>query len=714
MTATTLAADNQSAPLKDDPLLGCLEILCQKEKIPFNEKEILSGIPLVDNCLTPSLFVRAAKWVNLKSKIVYRSLEKIPELVLPVVLVLKDNKACVLTKIDKDIFTVVFPDAPKVKTKMKRAELDALFTGYAIFVQHIHDYDERAKQYQQVMRGSWFWRTIWRFRSIYFHVILAALLINLFTLATPLFIMNVYDRVVPNFAVETLWALTVGIIALFTFDLILRSLRSYLIDSAGQKIDILLASTLFRHVLGMKLTGKPESAGAFANNLRDFDNLREFFTSATLTTIVDVPFIFLFIVIIAYIGGAVAWIPFVATPIVIIATYFFEAPMRRAIESAKTGAAQKHAILTESISGLETIKILSAEGSVLSKWEHYVKMVAKAAVRSRFFSALAANFTIYIQHLVTVLIVVFGVYMIANGTLTVGGLIACVILSGRALAPLGQITNILTRFELSRLALSNLNQVMAQPQERPKANKFLSRTKIRGEIEFSNLTFSYPDQPVCAIEGLNIRIKEGEKVGLIGRIGAGKSTLVKLCLGLYPIGKGAVRVDGADIAQIDPADLRQNIGYCAQSNRLFYGSIRENILLGRDGITDEKILRFAKIAGVDSFIARHPAGYDLQVGEAGDGLSGGQQQAVNLARALVTEPKIVILDEPTSAMDTTTEQELIQSLKTYFTDQTLLLATHRPSLLQLVDRIIVLNDGKVAADGPRDEVMNILTGKDKP
>lgn len=695
----------------DDPLLSCLGIICRLDGISFSAPDAISGLPLVNDCLTPSLFVRAARKLNINSKVAYRTLNKIAPAVLPAVLILKGNKACVLLKRKAENAVVIFPDNPTHEQKISIEALEKQYAGYVILTHSFQDYDERAKQYQKIMKGSWFWQTVWRFRSVYLNVILAAFLVNIFTLATPLFIMNVYDRVVPTFAVSTLWVLVTGILVLFTFDLILRTLRNYLIDAVGQKVDVLLASDLFSHVLGMKLSGKPQSAGAFANNLREFDTLREFFTSATLTSIVDVPFLLLFIGIVSYIGGHIAWIPLTAAPIVVIATYLFEKPMRRAVESVKVGAAQKHAILTEAIHNLETIKILSAEGVMQRKWEHFVNLVSKVAVKTRFFSSLAANFTMYMQQIVTVALVVVGVYMIQAGTLTVGGLIACIILSGRALAPLGQITNIITRFEMSRLALSNLNHVMAEPLERSKKDKFLHREKMKGDIEFYDVSFRYPNQSLPAVSHVSFKVNAGERVGIIGKVGAGKSTLARLAMSLYAADDGTISIDGTNVAQLDPADLRYNVGFCSQDSRLFYGSVRDNILLGKHGVSDDEMIKFAKIAGVDHFISKHPSGYDFEIGEAGEGLSGGQQQSINLTRTLLLNSPVLILDEPTSSMDNTSEAEIIKGLAGFLKNQTLIIATHRLSLLSLVNRLIVLDEGKVIMDGPRDEVLSSLSRK---
>ncbi|MCK4869746.1 MAG: type I secretion system permease/ATPase, partial [Gammaproteobacteria bacterium] len=592
-----------------DPLLDCLVILTHLNEKPFSARSLTAGLPLVQNRLTPQLFLRAARRAGFSSRIVKRPLEKISQLILPAVLLLKNSRVCILHKIiNTETVEVVFPETGGGVAQVRVAELEADYSGFAIFMKPVLKFERRADQFNVADKQSWFWGTLWNYRKIYGHVILAALLINLFALATPLFIMNVYDRVVPNFAVETLWVLAIGVAIVIGFDLLLRTLRGYLIDVAGKKADTVLASTLFQQAMSVEMSAKPASSGAFASNIREFEVLRDFFASASVTTLVDLPFIFLFIGIIWAIGGVIALIPLLAIPIVFCCAYFLEIPIRRAVEKAVFGATQKHAILVEAINSLETIKSAGAEGTMQRKWEQYVGETAHAGLKSRFFSTLAINLTAFISHLITIAIVVTGVYLIANNSLTVGGLIACVILNGRAIAPLAQVAALITRYNQSRIALKGLNRVMALPTERSVEKKFLHKPTFVKSIDFHDVSFQYPGQEGLALNNISLSIKAGERVAILGNMGSGKSTLQKLMLNLYAPTAGAVFVDGIDVAQIDPADLRRNIGYVSQDYSMLYGTVHENIALSMPWANDQMVVRAAQVAGVDKFVRQHPAG----------------------------------------------------------------------------------------------------------
>lgn len=430
-----------------------------------------------------------------------------------------------------------------------------------------------------------------------------------------------------------------------------------------------------------------------------------------LSTIVDLPFIIIFLSIIGYLGGSLALIPILAVLIVIISTQLFKRPMQKSVENSKIGAAQKHAILTETINNIETIKATATEAEFISKWETNLKKVSNAGRRFRTFSSITTNFTMFIQQFSTVVLVVMGVFKVESAELTIGGLLACIILNSRALAPLAGITNILSRIEISKLALMNLNQIMAEPVERPSNVRYLEHKEIKGDVVFDKVFFSYPSQPHNALNGLDLKIKAGERVGIIGKMGAGKSTITRLCLGLYQIERGKLFIDDADVMQIDPADLRANIGYCSQDCKLFYGSIRENIMLGRQHADDDVILKLSALFGVNQFVNQHPAGFDLQIGETGEVLSLGQRQSICLLRALIHDPKVIILDEPTSSMDSGSEAVVMKGLLKYLDNQTLILTTHRRSLLRLVDRVVVIDKGKVVMDGRRDEVLRNIDNK---
>ena len=603
---------------------------------------------------------------------------------------------------------VIYPEVGESESEISLEDLNAAYAGYAIFIKSVHSFDKRTDSSVIPKTKHWFWGTILRFWPIYGEVFLASILLNSFALASPLFVMNVYDRVVPNRAIETLWVLAIGVATVFVFDLLLRSLRGYFIDMAGKKADVILSATIFEKVMGIKMASRSNSVGSFANNMQEFESFREFFTSATLTTLIDLPFMFLFIFVIWTISGELAYVPLVAIPLGIMVSLIIQVPLGRTIQNLFRHSGQKSATLIETLTGLETIKSIGAESQIQRKWEQTIGFIAKYSQRSRLLSSMAVNFTAFLQQMASVSVVVFGVYMIAEGDITMGALIASTILTGRALAPLGQVAGILTRYHQSKAALSSLNNLMNLPVERPSGREFLHRPDFKGNIEFKKVSFRYTDQPMDALSEVTFSIKQGEKVAFIGRIGSGKSSIEKLLLGLYEPLDGSILLDGTDIRQIDPVDLRRNIGYAPQDVVLFFGSIRDNIVMGAPFADDEAVIRAAEIAGVTEFVNRHPAGFDLPVGERGEGLSGGQRQSVAVARALLLDCPVLVLDEPTNAMDNSTEDQFKSKLQSHLADKTMILVTHKASLLSLVDRIIVMDQGRLVADGPRDQILAAL------
>lgn len=695
-------------PKFDDPLLLALLSVCKILHIPQTATALVAGLPLPDHKLTPELFPRAAERAGLRASLLRRPLERISRLVLPVVLLLKDGSTCVLVGVDADCYTVIVPETESGEKTVAAAELNALYSGLAFFVQVGHRFDARSGEAGLPKVKHWFWDVIAKSWPIYAEVLAASLLINIFALAAPLFFMNVYDRVVPNRALETLWVFALGITIVFGFELAMKLLRSYFIDAAGKRADIVLSATIFEKLMNIRMEAKPVSVGGFANNLSEFESFREFLTSASLATLIDLPFLILFILIISSIGGYLAWVPLGILPLAVLIGIALQAPLRATIQALFKAGAEKNATLVEALSNLETLKAAGAEGQLQARWEKGIGEMARLGLKSRFYSGLTVNLTAFFQQLASVMVVVAGVYRIADGDLTTGGLVACTMLTSRALAPVGQVAALLTRYHHARAALDSLNRMMGLPVEREPGRDYLHRPRFNGDIEFKHVAFRYPQQPINALEAISFKIKAGERVGVIGRIGSGKSTLERLILGLYQAQQGSILIDGADIRQIDPADLRRQIGYVPQDISLMYGSVKDNITLGSGFADDSQVLRAARIAGVDQFVNRHPDGFDLQVGEGGANLSGGQRQSIALARALLLAPPILVLDEPTNAMDNSSEEGFKQRFAAELSGQTLILVTHRMSLLSLVERLIVMDGGHIVADGPKQHVLEAL------
>lgn len=693
-----------------DPLLDCLVELSRIHGRPSTRAALVAGLPLEKGILPPSLFARAAGRAGLAAKLVRRPLERIDDVLLPVVLLLKDEEACVLLGWDDsgENARLLFPETGQGSVLLSRAELLARYAGVAIFARPHFRFDRRTPQVGQVRLRHWFWGALAGQLPVYRDVLAAALLINVMALSMPLFVMNVYDRVVPNRAYETLWVLALGVALVIGVDLTLRLLRSHFIDLASSRIDLQLSASIMERVLGIRLESKPQAVGSFASNLRSFETVRDFITSASVTALIDLPFALLFVLVIALIAWPLIIPVLLAIIFVVIYAYILQHKMHVLSETTYRASALRNATLIESLTALETIKTQGAEGVMQTKWEKSVAFASRVGNQMRFLSAAATSGAMEIQQLVYVVVVIGGVYLIGDGKLSMGGLIACTMLSSRAVAPLGQIVGLLMQFHNAKVALTSLEDVMTKPVERPGDAAFVHRPDLRGNIEFRDVDFSYPDSSVAALKGFNCRIAAGEKVVVIGRVGSGKTTLQKLLLGLYQPTAGAVLVDGVDLRQLDPADLRRNIGYVAQDVTLFYGTLRDNIAIGAPYADDASIVAAAEAAGLAEFVNRHPDGFDMMIGERGDSVSGGQRQGIAIARALLLDPPILLLDEPTSAMDYSSEQQFKERLKQAAGHKTMLIVTHRNSLLDLATRIIVVDDGRVVADGPRDQVIQAL------
>lgn len=705
----SIVDDMARAGKEPDPLLDCLVTLTVLHQRPMSAEALLAGQPITPGKMSAEIFSRAAHRAGLSARLVRRNLGAISPLALPAVALLNDGGACVLTGLDDREAKVIHPETGMGVRSVSIDELDQHYSGWVFFSQPLFRLDERADEHKVTTSPSWFWGNLLSFRKEYIDVALASVLINLFALASPLFTMNVYDRVVPNNAKETLWVLAIGVGIVFFFDFLMRMLRGYFLDVAGKKMDVLLSSLLFQQVMGIRLAGRPASAGAFANNLKEFETLRDFFTSATLTAVIDLPFVIIFLAVIFMIGGPLGWVPLLAVPFVVLSGLLLQAPLNAVIQENFKEAAQKHGILVEAISGLESIKGAGGEGRMQAIWEHLVNLTSRSGLKSRLYSSLAVNFTNTVQQAVTVVMVVYGVYIIADGELTTGGLIACTILAGRVLAPLGLVAGLMVRYQHTKMALKGLNGIMKLAVERPHDKTFLHRPVLRGEIEFCNVTFNYPEQKSAALENVSFKIGAGERVAFLGKIGSGKSTIEKLIMGFYQPTSGTILVDGVDINQIDPVNLRRNISYVPQDIQLFYGTVKDNITLGMPYASDAEVLRAAQIAGVDKFTNRHPMGFDMPVGENGFGLSGGQRQSIACARGLVNDAPIIVLDEPTSSMDNVSESAFLQALIDSADGKTLLLVTHKMSMMPMVTRLIVIDGGRVVADGPRDAVLQTLS-----
>ncbi|MGN6525975.1 MAG: type I secretion system permease/ATPase [Burkholderiaceae bacterium] len=691
-----------------DPLLDCLVEICRLHGQHATRASLSAGLPLVDGRLTLALAERAAARAGMATKLQRLAPADIDAAALPVVLLLKDDKACVLIGREPGRVRVLLPETGQGAVLLDDAVLAERSTGLVLSVRPHFRFDARTAETTPKPAGHWFWSTVLGQRKVYRDILWAAALINVFALAMPMFTRNVYDRVVPNAAVETLWALSIGIVIVLGSDLLMRTLRSHFVDEASARIDVQISASLLERVLGMRLENRPASVGSFSQNLRGFEQVRDVITSTTVTALIDLPFALLFLVVIACIS------PWLAVPVVVAFAgvlgygWSVQKKLHALAETTYRASALRNSTLVECLTGIETIKSQGAESVIQARWERTNVHLAATNVKMRGLSSSSIYVTSTVSQLMSVALVIVGVYLIGARELSMGALVAVSMLAGRAMAPAGQIVGLMMQYQGARTALAGLEKIMAQDTERGPDVSYVERRELEGALEFRNVAFHYPNRRENALEGVSFKIKPGEKVALIGRVGSGKSTIQRLAMGLYQPTAGAVLVDGIDLRQVDPADLRRNMGYVSQDVLLFYGTLRENIAFGMPYAEDGAIVAAAEVAGLLDTVNRHPQGFDMPVGERGESLSGGQRQSVGIARAVLHNAPILLLDEPTSAMDFSSEAAITQKLMNFARTKTVVLVTHRTSLLALVDRVIVIDGGKVVADGPRDRIMEAL------
>lgn len=699
-----------------DPLADALLYLAAHHGRALTRAALFAGLPVADDRLPVQLFERAAKRAGLDVELAQRKLEDIPALVLPAVLMMHDGTTRILVAIDETAgrFKVINPSRDSHPHFESVEALREQFLGFIFLVRPTVVSDQRAAIAGDVAKRHWFWSVVSRFGSNYSHVAIAALLINLLALASPLFIMNVYDRVIPNGAIPSLIALSIGVVIAIVFDFIMRTVRSRIIDMTGKKMDVVLASDIFEHVLALKMAQRPTSVGILANQIRDFDSVREFFTSGSVVSAVDLLFAIIFIVVLFIIAGPLAWVPLLMLPLMLAVGFVLQKPLDRAMRRLQAESAARHGVLVESLSGVETLRASGAETRMQTLWERSVAATARSGEDVQFWSSLALTAASTAQQVTSLLMIVIGVFLVLAGSITIGALMASIMLAGRVLAPITGIAAVITRGTQTLTALRAIDKIMALERERPVERNYVARRVKKGHIVFDNVTFKYPAGAENALEKVSFKIEPGERVGIIGRVGSGKTTIGRLLTAFYEPQEGRILVDGVDIRQYDPADLRNGVGFVLQDTDLFFGRLRDNIALGKPAATDEEVLEAARLAGVETFVANHPHGYEMQIAEGGRSLSGGQKQAIGLARILVRRPRILFLDEPTAHFDVRSENEFLLRLKNLGEENfTFLVSTHRPTVLGFVDRLLLFERGRLVADGPRDQILAKLRESQK-
>ena len=692
-----------------DPLLDSLVLLTEYFGSPCSSDSLVAGLPLHEANLTPDLFPQAASRAGLSAKISRKALNNISSVMLPCVLLLNDKKACVLREIDEDQDRAVIqlPESGGEQA-LTIEELESLYVGYLFLVKQQYRGDRGFDVHVHEHQGHWLWSTLKGAFPIYRDALIASVLVNIFALVSPLFIMNVYDKVVPNLAFDSLWVMAVGAGIAYLFDLVMRQLRSYLVDVAAKKVDIIVSSQLFAKAIGIPLEKRSPSVGGMAKQLGEFDHIRDFLTSATITALVDIPFAIFFLMIIALVAGDLALVPVVGSVIIIGFTLYIQPKLKRAIEEGNKFASLKHGHLIESLSALESIKASGAEGILQKTWQQMTGHSATWQLKSKKLSNSVSNVAQFVVQLTTVSVVILGVYRVADAEISMGGIIAAVMLSSRAIAPMAQLAGLMTRGNTTISALRQLDGIMTQEDEFENKGHLVSQQRIHGKIELDKVSFNYPESEKPVLNSISLKLNPGERVAIIGRNGSGKTTLAKLILGLYQPSQGSLRYDGIDCGQVHPSDLRRNFGYLPQDVTLFHGSVRDNILFGTRQVSEHQLIRAVQLSGVSQFTNLEAEGLDRQVGEGGMALSRGQRQTVALARACLNDPPVLLMDEPTASLDARAEKQFVRSMAHVSQDRSFVLITHKMHLLTLVDRVIVLDHGHIVADGPKDVIIKQL------
>ena len=701
----------ESAPSREiDPVLDCLAFLARRADRPSSPVLLRAGLALSDKGTLPFHQIEPAlEQVGMRGDPMVRRLKGWPVQRLPAILEFSEDRAAVLLEVSSGEGLVYAPGlAEPVWVKLE--DLQAAFTGKAVSVE-ADPTRERANErpWDKAKRTHWFWSEVWKERGEFWPVMMAALIVNLLALAVPLFTMNVYDRVIPNKAIPTLWVLALGVAVALAFDFALRIARSRLVDEIGRNLDAKLSQKLFEKVMNLPMASRQGSTGALAKRLSEYELVRDFFASTTVVLLVDLSFLLIFLIFITVLAGWLVIVPLVGIALMAFAGYTLQKKMGRSTIDAMADSSLQHSVLVESIAGLETLKAARAEGQMLGRWRRYSAMSAATQEQLRRTTAVAINLTSSSQQLISIGLLIGGFYRFNAGDMSMGAIIAIVMLAGRAMSPVGQFAFLMTRAKQALTTMNSLQQMMEVEDERQTSARSIVPEIRVGHVELDNLDFAYPGSSINALNAVSVKIEPGERIGIIGRVASGKSTLGRVLCGLYTPTGGVMTVDGLDSRQYHPHQLRNEFRFVAQDSELFSGTVRDNLMLGAAQADDQQLIDAVIRSGADIFLSRDAAGFDLPVGERGTRLSGGQRSLLVLARALVSPSKMLFLDEPTGAMDTQTENYFIDRLRNALAPkQTLIVSTHRHQMLNIVDRLIVIDGGRIVADGPRQEILGRL------
>ncbi len=712
----------------DSSVLDALVLFSKLHGKPYSAEVLSEGLPIAEGESSPklfsvkqtgsrALFSRAAQRAGFTTRVAKLSLDDISGLVLPCIILLKTDdpyevNACIIESFDslREYAYVIMPEIGDVVNKVKIEDLKNEYFGMAFFLKKEFRFESDDFKLMDNKKKHWFWDTIDTIKYIYKDVLLASLVINLFMIATPIFTMNVYDRVIPTAAFDTLWIFALGVIVVYIIDLALKHIRTYLLETAGKKADIIMSSIIFEKILDLKVAVIPKPAGSFAEVIKGFESVRSFMASSTIAMVIDLPFVFIFLFTIYFVAGALVWVVVISMLLLVIYAVSIKSKLELSVKETAEASSLKNGVLIETISNLETIKSLNALSLFQYKWEEATGEIATKGIKTKSLSSAIGTFSAFITQMNTVMLIIFGAYMVDAQTLTTGALVATVIMSGRALGPMGQVAGLISYYQQIISAYKMIDNIMDMETEHSPDKQFVRRPAFKGEIQFKNVSFSYPGAEQKQLMNINFHIKQGEKVAILGRMGSGKSTIQKLLLGFYYQDEGSVLIDGIDVQQIDPVEIRANISYMAQETVLFAGTARSNMMMKNSRASDDELLKAAQISCASDFINKHPKGFELPIVERGENLSGGQVQAITLGRTVLDDSALFILDEPTKSFDSGTTSRVLKNLKEFLVNKTLIMITHTPSNLALVDRIIVMDSGKIVMDDKKDIVLAKLSG----
>jgi len=684
---------NIEAETSEKSLILAVRVLLREHGVRKSAAAIRDAVEMPHDVFAPRQAVSAMSSLGFKASFGNLSLASMTSDFYPAIAFLKDGNSVIVKEADEEEeIIVIYPHDRNRKELISKDKFGSQFSGYVIIAKELNRREKEERS------GHWFFSAFRKSKWIYVQVMIAAMVSNFLSLTTSLFTMTVYDRIIPNGAFESLIALSIGVVIALGFDFLIKSLRARFIDTASKRADLEISRRLFDRILTLTPVEQRQKTGAMAGTIREFETLREFFNSSTLVILIDLPFVFFFIYVIYLIAGPLAYVPLIAVPLVIIVGLGIQPFLARITKGSVESGMNKQAVLVETLNGLETVNATGSGRLMRKRYEDALNDQSDSGNKIRALSMFIVNFAASVQQYAQVAAIFFGVYLIVEGTITQGALIGAVILGGRTMSPLSQLANTLSRANGALTAYRNLSKLIGAKHNSAEELSPISRPNLDGEIEFKNVSYKFDGTSQPVIKNLTFKIPAGQKVALVGKMGSGKSTLSRLIAGILEPTEGAILIDGVDVRQIDPSDLRKNIGIMLQDSWLFSGTIRENIQMGFNEYDDDHILKICKIAGVDDFVGSHPKGYDLEIRERGIGLSGGQRQTINLARSLLHDPQILLLDEPTSSMDQGTEKKVVASLKEVSEDKTMMIVTHRNPILTMVDRVFVLEGGQIVAD----------------